>query len=423
MNRASSYPKTAPRAAPTWIAVAAGLVFGALSTALCVTVWSLLVTLVGGHRTVIPIAEALAMGATLGALVTLLRTRRDTAPAVALTIGLIAGTVWLVLSGLRPLGLPSVLPFWGVIGALVAFLASASLTRYGLRDLDLRTARRDILETLLIRLLRGTGFAFFITIVVFPFYFMIASSLRPRADMLRDPTNLSLPFGQELATVFSGYREVLFTFGFLQYIGNSFIVSAITMILTLALAVLGAYAVTRLEFPGRRFLSRSILLIYMFPAIVLVIPLFAVFTQLGLRNTLLGLLIVYPAGTVPVALYMLRSYFQTLPKDLEEAGMIDGCTRAQVIWRITLPLSLPALASVGLYVFMIAWNEFLFAFMFLDNPAIFTLPRGMVALDNQEVPRQFLMAGAVIITLPIMLLFFWFERYLTGGLTAGGVKE
>lgn len=102
--------------------------------------------------------------------------------------------------------------------------------------------------------------------------------------------------------------------------------------------------------------------------------------------------------------------------------MIDGCTRAEVIWRITLPLAAPALASVGLYVFMIAWNEFLFAFMFLDNPALFTLPRGMVALDNQEVPRQYLMAGAVIITVPIMLLFFVFERYLVGGLTAGGVK-
>ncbi len=160
----------------------------------------------------------------------------------------------------------------------------------------------------------------------------------------------------------------------------------------------------------------------MFPAIVMVIPLYAIFSQLGLRDTLPGLLVVYPATTLPVALYMLRSYFQTLPKDLEEAGMIDGATRFGVIGRITLPLSMPALASVGLYVFMIAWNEFLFAFMFLDTPAIFTLSRGMVGLNSQEVPRQFLMAGAVIVTVPIMVLFFWFEKYLVGGLTAGGVK-
>jgi multiple sugar transport system permease protein len=219
-----------------------------------------------------------------------------------------------------------------------------------------------------------------------------------------------------------GYREVLFTFDFLTFIGNSALVATITMVVTLFMAVLGAYAVTRLAFPGRTWLSRSILLIYMFPAIVLVIPLYAVFTQLGLRNTLPGLLLVYPATTIPVALYMLRSYFQTLPKDLEEAGLIDGCTRAQVIWRITLPLAMPAIASVGLYVFMIAWNEFLFAFMFLDDPAIFTLPRGMVMLNSQEVPRQFLMAGAMIITVPVMVLFFWFEKHLVGGLTAGGVK-
>ncbi len=173
---------------------------------------------------------------------------------------------------------------------------------------------------------------------------------------------------------------------------------------------------------ARQFLSKAILLIYMFPAIVLVIPLYSVFTQLGLRDTRHGLLIVYSAMTIPVALYMLRSYFQTLPADLEEAGLIDGCSRAQVIWRITIPLSGPAIASVGLYVFMIAWNEFLFAFMFLDTPAIFTLSRGMMVLDDMEVPRQLLMAGATIITIPIMVLFFRFQRYLVGGLTAGSVK-
>ena len=239
---------------------------------------------------------------------------------------------------------------------------------------------------------------------------------------MQNPTYLGVDLTRQLADLLVGYREVLFTFDFLRYIGNSTFVALATVVITLALAILGAYAVTRLNFPGRTFMSRAILLIYMFPAIILVIPLYAIFTQLGLRDTLPGLLIVYPATTIPVALYMLRSYFQTLPADLEEAGMIDGCTRLGVIWRITLPLSLPALASVGLYIFMIAWNEFLFAFMFLDNPTIYTLSRGMVALNSQEVPRQFLMAGAVIVTVPIMLIFFFFEKYLVGGLTAGGVK-
>jgi multiple sugar transport system permease protein len=279
-----------------------------------------------------------------------------------------------------------------------------------------------VIERVLVRLLRGAGFAFFLVIIVFPFWYMLSASLKGRAAMLRDPANLAIEFELGARTLLTGYREVLFTFDFLTFIGNSALVAFVTMVVTLVMAVLGAYAVTRLAFPGRTILSRSILLIYMFPAIVLVIPLYTVFTQIGLRDTLPGLLLVYPATTIPVALYMLRSYFQTLPRDLEEAGLIDGCTRAQVIWRITLPLAMPAIASVGLYVFMIAWNEFLFAFMFLDSPAIFTLPRGMVMLDSQEVPRQYLMAGAMIITVPIMLLFFWFEKYLVGGLTAGGVK-
>lgn len=422
MNTTFSTPKERQRTA-TFPAIAVGALFGALSALLLVVLWSLLATLLGGLHTVIPVMEALIAGGVMGVGIVALRQGRDTPGSVSLGLGLLTGLAWLILTGGRPIGLADIRPFWGIIGALSSFTLAGHLTRYGLRELNLNNLRRDIVEALFLRLLRGAGFAFFLSIVIFPFYFMVASSLKARAEMLRNPTDLSLPFGRELAAIFTGYSEVLFTFGFLRYIGNSALVAAITMLLTLALAVLGAYAVTRLEFPGRKLMSRAILLIYMFPAIVLVIPLYAVFTQLGLRNSLLGLLIVYPATTVPVALYMLRSYFQTLPKDLEEAGMIDGCTRAQVIWRITLPLSLPALASVGLYVFMIAWNEFLFAFMFLDNPQIFTLPRGMVALDNQEVPRQYLMAGAVIITVPIMLLFFWFERYLTGGLTAGGVKE
>lgn len=401
---------------------AVAALIGGLTGMLLVTTWALVATLIGGLATTIPLGWAFLSGTAIGAAIGLLRRGRDTPTTLALGLGLIVALLWLLQSGFRPLGLSEVRPFWGVLVALVTFALCGFLTRYGLRDIDLAALRRDVIERLLLRLLRGGAFAFFLAIILFPFYFMLASSLKTRAELLRDPTNLAINFGQGLASLLSGYREVLFTFNFLQFIGNSALIATTTMIVTLVLAVLGAYAVTRLQFPGRTFLSRSILLIYMFPAIVLAIPLYAVFTQLGLRNTLPGLLIVYPAMTLPVALYMLRSYFQTLPKDLEEAGLIDGCTRAQVIWRITLPLSLPALVSVGLFVFMIAWNEFLFAFMFLDSPAFFTLPRGIVMLDDQEVPRQFLMAGAVIITVPTMILFFWLERYLVGGLTAGGVK-
>ena len=203
---------------------------------------------------------------------------------------------------------------------------------------------------------------------------------------------------------------------------NAALISVLTVVITLAFAIPGAYAVSRLNFPGRVALSRSILMIYLVPAIVLVIPLYAVFSQLGLRNSLTGLLLVYPATTLPVALYMLQGYFRGLPRELEEAGMMDGCSRLRVILTITLPLSLPAMASVALYVFMIAWNEFLFAFMFLDDPQKFTLSRGVVSLNSSEVPRQHLMAGAVIATAPILVIFLWAERFLVQGLTAGSVK-
>ncbi len=415
-------PLVAERSSPALGGIVGAAVMGALSSGLTCGVWSFLAVVIGDVSAALPLGWALFSGAGLGLGLAFFRRGKTSPWTITLFLGLAVGVLWLLLTGLRPLSLGQVRPFWGVTACLLSFLFAAQLTRYGLRDLDLSQPRRDLFETLLLRALRAAGFVFFLSVVIFPFYFMVVSSLKARAALLQNPTYLGIDLTRSLGDLLVGYREVLVTFDFLRYIGNSTFVALATVVITLVLAILGAYAVTRLRFPGRTFMSRAILLIYMFPAIILVIPLYAIFTQLGLRDTLPGLLIVYPATTIPVALYMLRSYFQTLPADLEEAGMIDGCSRLSVIWRITLPLSLPALASVGLYIFMIAWNEFLFAFMFSDNPDIYTLSRGMVALNSQEVPRQFLMAGAVIVTVPIMLIFFFFEKYLVGGLTAGGVK-
>ena len=194
-------------------------------------------------------------------------------------------------------------------------------------------------------------------------------------------------------------------------------------LITLIFAIPAAYAVARLNFFGKNFLSTSILIIYLFPAIVLVIPLYTIFSQLGLRNSIEGLLIVYTATTLPVAIYMLQGYFKSIPKELEEAGIIDGQNWLGIIFKIILPLSLPAISSVALYVFMIAWNEFLFSLMFLDRPNTFTLSRAIQFLNvGAETPRQYLMAGSVVVTLPILIIFVYFEKYLVSGLTAGSVK-
>ena len=363
----------------------------------------------------------LLVGLLAGTLLALWRRRGGALPSWSLLLGALLTALPLALftilnkSYVGSWRWPAFL--WLFISTLLAFTALRNM----FRRLSLR--RPEEKSVLLVRSMRIVGLATLVVAIFLPFYFMFFSSITPRALFLDNPINLAPRVEIGMAKLFNAYREVMTTYRFGRYILNSLIVSLSTVIITLIPATLGAYAVTRLRFRGREFLARSILLIYMFPTIVLAIPLYSVFASLGLRDTLLGLLVVYPAVTIPVSLYMLRNYFLTLPRDIEEAGIIDGCSRLGVIWRITLPLSLPALLAVGLYIFMIAWNEFLFAFMFLDKQSIFTLSRGVVSLDSQEVPRQFLMAGAIIITLPVMFIFFAFERFFTGGLSAGGVKE
>jgi len=279
---------------------------------------------------------------------------------------------------------------------------------------------RERIETAALRVLHGAGLIFFAFLVAFPFYWMIVASLKPLIILAMDPLDLWLSPSE---LTLRAYKDIWFQFEFGRYFANSAYVSALTVLLTVSLATLAAYSIARLQFRGRWALSRSILIIYMFPAIVIAVPMYALYTKLGLRNDLHGLMLIYLAQTLPVAIYMLHSYFKTLPPDLEEAGLIDGCSRLGVIWRITVPLSLPAMASVALYTFMIAWNEFLFAFLFLDSPSKFTLSRGIMQIaDNINVSQQLLMAAAVIATVPIILIFLVLERYLVKGLTAGGIK-
>ncbi|HDR14938.1 MAG TPA: carbohydrate ABC transporter permease [Desulfobacteraceae bacterium] len=279
---------------------------------------------------------------------------------------------------------------------------------------------RERFEFLAIKILRITGIVFFVGIAGFPLYWMVLSSFRALEELLMNPAALGIDLGR---ITLEAYRQVLFDYGFLEYISNSAYVSAATVILSVTLATIGGYAATRLRFRGRAFMSYSILVIYMFPAIVLIIPLYVAFSWMGLRDSLHVLILVYLAQTLPVALYMLRSYFRSLPVEIEYAGLTDGCTRFGVIWRIIIPLSAPALATVALYTFMIAWNEFLFAFMFLDSPEKFTLSRGIVQLAGSvHLSKQLVMAASVLVTFPIVILFLAFERHLVRGLTAGAMK-
>ena len=346
---------------------------------------------------------------------------RDRVKLGLLTVLISIGLV--LISGFKPFSIDlSEALIAQTITVLVWAVLTVSSLALCLNGYESGSSKRYRVEVLLIRFLKGFGLLFFSIFVALPFYVMVMTSLKSQQSLLANPLDFSIDFSQGLAVLFRSYIELFTDFHFATFLINSAIVSVITVVVTLLFAIPGAYAVARLRFPGQMFLSRSILLIYMVPAIVLVIPLYAIFSQLGLRDSLLGLMVVYPATTIPVALYMLQGYFRGLPPELEEAGLMDGLSRWQVITKITLPLALPALASVSLYVFMIAWNEFLFAFMFLDDFQIFTLSRGVVSLNSSEVPRQHLMAGSVVATVPVLVIFLWFEKYLVSGLTAGSVK-
>lgn len=279
------------------------------------------------------------------------------------------------------------------------------------------------------RLITALALTFFLTSILFPFYWMISSSFKTRAEIsgrepVYVPSSLQLDAYREL---FDPNHPSFQNFG--KNIINTIKVSFPTALIAVILSTLGAYAIARLHFRGKDLFLNSILMIYLFPGVLLIIPLFAMLVQVGDRlgfevQDNLGILVfTYLAQTLPVALYMLTNYFRTIPDEIEQAGLIDGCGRLDVIWRITLPLSIPALVSVSIYTFMIAWNEFLYALVFLNDHNMFTMPIKINTIFNDPSPRpHVVMAASTIMTIPVVILFLALERFLEEGLTAGGVK-
>ncbi|MER5185533.1 carbohydrate ABC transporter permease [Streptomyces sp. NPDC002896] len=285
---------------------------------------------------------------------------------------------------------------------------------------------RTQFEERLFGALRWVVIVFLALITLVPFCYMLLLSVKPIDALLLDPGSLWVSAKD---FTLSTYENVLTSTsdggqGFLRLLLNSALVSLGTVALTLLAAVPGAYAVSRLRFFGGRQISALFLAVYLFPATLLAVPLFVMFARLGLSSSLVGLAIVYVAQTVPVSLYMLKNYLVTIPRSVEEAAGLDGCSRLQTIRMIVLPLAAPSLMATGLYVFMIAWNEFLFALLFLAaDPDKWTVSLGLAQLSGGvEVPKTVLMAGSVVLTLPVVLLFLTAERLLTEGLTSGADK-
>jgi multiple sugar transport system permease protein len=284
-----------------------------------------------------------------------------------------------------------------------------------------RTGQERTVEALRWVLLVGA-----VVVTIFPFYYMLVLSAVPIESLLLAPGRIWLA-GQQLTV--DTYRTVLASVddggqGFAVFLRNSALVASAVVVITLLVSIPGAYAVARLSFVGREQISTLFLAVYLFPSIVLAVPLFIGFAKLGLQASLVGLMLVYVVQTVPVSIYMLRSYFRTIPVSVEEAALLDGAGRLALMRRVTLPLAMPSIVSTGLYVFMIAWNEFLFALLFLAaKPDLWTVSLGLAQLSNGiEVPKTVLMAGSVILTVPIIVLYLLAERALTEGLTSGADK-
>jgi multiple sugar transport system permease protein len=267
---------------------------------------------------------------------------------------------------------------------------------------------------------------FLVAICLLPFYYMVMLAMHNNQDVVLHPLGILLPIGRLSVAPFSTVLSPTSAGGqgFVPFIENSLLLAVLTVAGTLIVAVPGSYALARYIFPGRRLITSAFIVVYLFPSILLAIPLFVLFTKVHLLGSLPPVAIVYVAQTLPVAVYMLREYFDTVPVSVEEAAHVDGCSRWQTIRHVTLPLSIPALVSVGVYVFMIAWNEYLFALLFLvAKPGHWTVSLGLAELSNDiTISPPVLMAGSVILTVPIILLFFAVERFLRGGLVVGAEK-
>ena len=255
-----------------------------------------------------------------------------------------------------------------------------------------------------------------------PVLYGVVLSVRPYSEVTRDP--LGLPSRLDLSAFATAMRdEADGGFGLGQFVLNSLGVAVGTVALSILVCVLGAYAAARLRYRGRALTNGIILAVYLFPGIVLAVPKFVILSRLGLTSTLVGLLIVYVAATVPVALYMMRNFFLALPQSVEEAAIMDGCTLGQLLVRVVLPIAIPGVIATAIYVFMIAWNEYFYALLFLvQHRDLWTAPLGIAQLGDFQVPVTVLLAGSIAVTVPVVIVFFLAQRYIVSGLVQGAER-
>lgn len=260
-------------------------------------------------------------------------------------------------------------------------------------------------------------------VVIYPVLWVVKMALTPNELAGLSPS----PIPEQVTL--DNFRAVIFNqdndghYLFFHQLKNSVIIAGITTILGVVLACTAAYGFSRLHFIGRRAGLQAFLITQMFPGVVMAIPLYILLGKLGLLNSILGLVLVYSVSALPFCVWNLKGYFDTIPKELEEAAIVDGASRLKIFITIVLPLARPAIAVTALFSFMTAWNEFILAATLMNKELAYTLP---VALKQyvgaQSAEYGLFAAGAILVSIPIMALFFALQKHLVGGLTAGGVK-
>lgn len=261
--------------------------------------------------------------------------------------------------------------------------------------------------------------SFYSVISVYPVLRVISVSLRPGSGLLSRDLAI-IPTGATL----DSYVKIFTEETFLHWVWNTLAITVTVSAVGVVVAATGAYAFSRWRFPGRRPGLIFLLTTQMIPAGMMIIPIYVIVAQLGLTNNIAGLMLAYITTAVPFSIWILKGYYDTIPPDLEEAAMVDGCNRMEAFWRIILPLSTPALSIVFLFNFLASWSEFLVAKVVLTNPNVWTWSLGLndlIGTFNTDWGKY--AAGSVFVTIPVLLLFTWQSKYLISGLTLGGVKS
>lgn len=254
---------------------------------------------------------------------------------------------------------------------------------------------------------------------LFPYIWTILSSIKPESELFTRQIHY-LP----QSPTFQNYISLFKFTNFSKYLTNSIIVALFTVSVAITVSTLAAYSFARFSFPMKNILLLIVLITTMFPKILLIIPLFKIFAFLKMMNTYTALILAHSTFAIPFSVWMLTGYLEMIPKELDEAAWMDGCTKTQVLFKIILPIMAPGLAATIAYIFIQSWNDYLYAVMFTSDLTVRTLPVGLkMFMGKFEINYGWLTAGGVVTSLPIVLFFFLVQKHLVKGLTAGAVKQ